>query len=391
MNRAAQIAWWVAQVEAPRTAVGVAAQSRRQPRSFGGLEEEPRARAARVAPLAKVPPAHEVIRGQTITGGRDEERSRSLPGSSAGGGGGGATSPCPSAPAPIAGGLSGGGQGAAGRARQLASGYQPAVVKVLSWAHGTVRATKTGQYAQREDVPLETHDGRMLTDREAVADEIKAWSVNFSKRAESQDVGAVRLSLRGVKDSEEGRETYEKAVAAGFAGHRYVYRLDTTELGELEARLVIALAGPAKERFRVRQERVGDREHGFARKRFDMASERKIKDRIHAATGVDTQAIDASPGMTNHGRKRATFLPIPASCTTFTTSATSLYASGISSSMVARLAARTRIPWASSSRGRLRGRASRLAWCRLSRRPAPWHDEPNVRVMAASVPTSTKE
>lgn len=307
MNRAAQIAWWVAQVEAARTAVGVAAQSRRQPRSFGGLEEEPRARAARVAPLAKVPPAHEVIRGQTITGGRDEERSRSLPGSSAGGGGGGATSPCPSAPAPIAGGLSGGGQGAAGRARQLASGYQPAVVKVLSWAHGTVRATKTGQYAQREDVPLETHDGRMLTDREAVADEIKAWSVNFSKRAESQDVGAVRLSLCGVKDSEEGRETYEKAVAAGFAGHRYVYQLDTTELGELEARLVIALAGPAKERFRVRQERVGDREHGFARKRFDMASERKIKDRIHAATGVDTQAIDASPGMTNHGRDGVTY------------------------------------------------------------------------------------
>jgi type IV secretory pathway VirD2 relaxase len=305
MNRAAQIAWWVAQVEAARTAVGVAAQSRRQPRPFGGLDEEPRRRAARVAPLAEAPPAHEV--GQTITGGRDEERSRSLPGSSAGGGGGGAFSPRPSAPAAIAGGLSGGGRGAAGRARQLASGYQPAVVKVLSWAHGTVRATKTGQYAQREDVPLETHDGRMLTDREAVADEIKAWSVNFSKRAESQDVGAVRLTLRGVKDNEEGRETYEKAIAAGFAGHRYAYRLDTTEAGELGARLVVALAGPAKERFRVREERVGDGENGFARKRFDMASEGKIKDRIHAATGIDAQAIDASPGMTNHGRNGVTY------------------------------------------------------------------------------------
>jgi hypothetical protein len=42
----------------------------------------------------------------------------------------------------------------------------------------------------------------MLTDREAVADEIKAWSINFSKRAESQDVGAVRLTLYGVKDTE---------------------------------------------------------------------------------------------------------------------------------------------------------------------------------------------
>jgi len=307
MNRAAQIAWWVAQVEAARTAVGAAAQSRRQPRSFGGLDEEPRRRSVRVAPLAKAPPAHEVIRGQTITGGRDEERSRSLPASSAGGGGGGGTSPRPAAPAPVAGDFGGGGKGAVGRARQLASGYQPAVIKVLSYAHGTVRATKTGQYALREDVPLETHDGRILTDREAVADEIKAWSVNFSKRAESQDVGAVRLTLHGVKDSEEGRETYEKAIAAGFVGHRYAYRLDTTASGELEARLVVALAGPPKERFRVRHDQAGGEEHGSARKHFDMASEARIKDRIHAATSVDTQAIDVSPGMTNHGRDGVTY------------------------------------------------------------------------------------
>lgn len=307
MNRAAQIAWWVAQVEAARTAVGAAAQSRRQPRAFGGLDEERRRRAARTAPLPKAPPADQVIRGQTITGGRDEERSRTLPASSAGGGGGGGTSPRPAARSPIAGGFGGAGQGAVGRARQLASGYQPAVIKVLSYAHGTVRVTKTGQYAQREDVPLETHDGRMLTDREAVADEIKVWSVNFSKRAESQDVGAVRLTLGGVKDSEEGRETYEKAIAAGFAGHRYAYRLDTTASGELEARLVIALAGPPKERFRVREDRAGDQESGFIRKRFDMASEGKIKDRIHAATGVDIQAIGVSPGMTNHGRNGVTY------------------------------------------------------------------------------------
>jgi type IV secretory pathway VirD2 relaxase len=307
MNRAAQIAWWVAQVEAIRTAVGAASQSRRQPRAFSGFDEEPRHRTARVAPLPKAPPADQVIRGQTITGRRDDERSRSLPATSAGGGSGGAAPARSAAQAPIAGGLSGAGQGAVGRARQLAAGYQPAVIKVLSYAHGTVRATKTGQYVQREDVPLETHDGRMLTDREAVADEIKVWSVNFSKRTESQDVGAVRLTLHGVKDTEEGRETYEKAIAAGFAGHCYAYRLDTTSSGEIEARLVVALAGPAKERFRIRQERVGDEERGFTRKRFDMASEGKIKDRIHAATAVGTHAIDVSPGMTNHGRSGVTY------------------------------------------------------------------------------------
>jgi hypothetical protein len=111
----------------------------------------------------------------------------------------------------------------------------------------------------------------MLTGREAVADEIKAWSVNFSKRAESQD------------------------------------RLEATASAELEARLVIALAGPPMERFRVREERVGDQEHGFNRMRFDMASERKIRDRIHAATGLETQSIGVSPGMTNHGRNGVTY------------------------------------------------------------------------------------
>jgi type IV secretory pathway VirD2 relaxase len=300
MSRAAQIAWWVAQVEAARTAVGAAAGSRRRPRDFSGIDEDSRGRAARVAPLSKAPPADYVIRGQTITGGHDEERSRSLPMSSAGGSGGGTASTRPAAQAPIAGGLGGAGQGAVGRARQLAAGYQPAVVKVLSYARGVTRATKTGQYVQREDVPLETHDGRMLTDREAVADEIKAWSANFSKRAESQDVGAVRLALRGVKGTEEGRETYEKAIAAGFAGHRYAYRLEATSSGDLEACLVIALAGTSKERFRVREERVGDQEHGFSQKRFDMASEGRIKDRIQA-TGVGREAIGVSPGMTNHG------------------------------------------------------------------------------------------
>jgi type IV secretory pathway VirD2 relaxase len=307
VNRASQIAWWVDQVEAARTAVGAAAQTRRQPRGFGVLEEEPRRRAARVAPLPKASPADQVIRGQTITGGRDEERSRLLPASSAGGGGSQGGAARPAAQSPIAGGLGGAGQGAVGRARQLAAGYQPAVIKVLSYAHGTVRATKTGQYAQREDVPLETHDGRMLTDPEAVADEIKAWSVNFSKRAESQDVGAVCLTLHGVKDTQEGRETYEKAIAGGFAGHRYAYRLDTTSSGEIEARLVVALAGPPKERFRVREESAGDKERVFNLKRFDMASEGKIKDRIDAATGLGAGRIDVFPGMTNHGRNGVSY------------------------------------------------------------------------------------
>jgi type IV secretory pathway VirD2 relaxase len=38
------------------------------------------------------------------------------------------------------------------------------VIKVVSYARGAARATATGQYVRREDVPLETHDRRVLAD-----------------------------------------------------------------------------------------------------------------------------------------------------------------------------------------------------------------------------------
>lgn len=83
-----------------------------------------------------------------------------------------------------------GGHGAVPRlAGQGAIYYQSAVAKVLPYARGVTYVAKTGWYVQREDVPFETYDGRMLTDRQAVADD---WSWSFSKRIESQDIGAVR-------------------------------------------------------------------------------------------------------------------------------------------------------------------------------------------------------
>lgn len=309
MNRPAQIAWWTDQVEATCERLAHARELRRQPHVSSPLDEEVRRGRGRAPAPSSGPAARDIIRGKTITGDRDAERARAMPPSAGGGGGGSGCAATPAARTnPIAaGGLAGsgagGGQGAAvGRARQLAAGYQPAVVKVVSYARGVARATATGQYVQREDVPLETHDGRMLGDRDAVAGEIQAWSSAFAKRAESQDVGAVRISLRGVADTPEGRATYEKAIEAGLSGHRYAYRLEATRTGELEAHVVVAMAGTAKERFRVREERVGEAGRGFARKRFDLASEARAKERIAGATGVSPDAITIAPGTTSHGR-----------------------------------------------------------------------------------------
>ncbi|HAO40188.1 MAG TPA: hypothetical protein DCR53_06435, partial [Afipia sp.] len=150
MNRDAQIAWWVELVEAARRAVSDAGETRRR-RSLG-LDDELRARRGRVAPLPKAPTAQEIIRGTTITGGRDEERTRLLPTSAGGGGGGGGTSaPSGSKPGQVAGGGGPGGGGAraagqgeaVGRARQLAAGYQPPRIQGVSYARGGARPAAT--------------------------------------------------------------------------------------------------------------------------------------------------------------------------------------------------------------------------------------------------------
>lgn len=308
MSRAAQITWWLEQVEVARRAVVQGREDRHRPRPAVALDDDVRARRARVAPLPKTPAAQDIIRGATITGERDEERARSLPQASGGGGGAGGQRGSPSQTPPIAGGMNGGGEGGAlGRARQLAAGYQPAVIKVVSYARGAARATATGQYVQREDVPLETHDGRVLTDREAVADEIKAWSTDFSKRAESQDVGAFRLKLERVADTADGRETYQKAIAAAFSGHRYAARLDVDDKGALEARVVAAMAGSGKERFRIREAQAADRDHEARPRRLDSVSDAAVRARIEAASGVGWEPVTVRPGTTSHGRDGVTY------------------------------------------------------------------------------------
>ncbi|AOO84985.1 relaxase/mobilization nuclease domain-containing protein [Bosea vaviloviae] len=284
---------WTETFRGARETIARGQAQRRQPAPIS-VQASERGQDFGRTPPSTMMGAHAILQGITITGGRDAERERRLDTVKAKGGGG-ALPARQAPPARIEG-------GALDRARRLATGYQPAVVKVISFAHGAARATATGQYVQRDDVALETHDGRILADREAVADEINQWSRAFETRKESQDVVAIRLKLHGVRDAPAGRETYERAIASGFAGHRHAFRLEPTSDGEFEARLVVAMAGAAKERFRVRDEQIGSEQDGFSQKRLDARSEAAIKARIEAAIGHPQHAMSVEPGTSRHGR-----------------------------------------------------------------------------------------
>jgi len=304
VSRSAQIAWWQGQVEAVRARIMSERDERRHPHARGSQDGSVPGQGRLRSPSSGRLPA---LASATIRDVQDAERRRGLPESprSRGGAmpspaqGGGATSR-------IDGDL-GGLSDIIARARQLAAGYQPAVIKVVSYAHGVARATATGRYVQREEIPLETHDGRLLADREDVAAEIKAWSGNFSQRAESQDVGVFRMTFPGTIDDPEAKVLAETAVVAAFAGHRHAVRIDADRGGGLEAHIVAAMAGQRKERFRIRETQAADERHEARPRRLDAHSTTAINQRVESATGLSPEQFELRPGATSHGENGVTY------------------------------------------------------------------------------------
>ncbi|MEK4031698.1 relaxase/mobilization nuclease domain-containing protein [Methylocystis sp. IM3] len=239
----------------------------------------------------------------TITGGEDEEKRRRLPQVSASGG----KPPRRSADVASSPAVIGRGAPLMSRARALAQGYQPAVVKVVSYAHGAARASATANYIDREDALLETQDGVELKGRRAINAEIAEWAKDFEPREESQDVAGVRFQIMGLKDTSVDRQTLETSLAAAFVGHRYAYRIEVLKDGAIEARAVVAFAGTLaegeavrRERFSVAERQVGAAE-GFEARVFAPKSDARMKARVEAATGIGQHRIALEPGAPGNG------------------------------------------------------------------------------------------
>ncbi|MBG0812375.1 relaxase/mobilization nuclease domain-containing protein [Methylosinus sp. H3A] len=301
----------------------------RAPSRSRPIREHSRASPADPNPLPHA--TDRALRGTTITGREDEEKRRSLPNAPHGG----------AAKAPRSSGAASSGRTEAflgrgaslqSRAGALAGGYRPAVVKVVSYAHGASRASATANYVDREDVHLESHDGLELKGREAINAEIAAWSKDFEQRAESQDVSSVRLGVIGLHDTAVDREALGKAMAAAFKGHSYAYRIEKLPGGAIEGRAVVAFAGTLgmrtetdwrdgvpfaktieeRERFTVTTRSIGDPENAFAERVFAPKSEARMKARIEEATGIGQHRLSIEPArraMVN----RASFTASPSS------------------------------------------------------------------------------
>ena len=245
-------------------------------------------------------------------------------------------------------------QGAAAgqnKSRLIAAGYQPAVVKVISYGHGGTRATAMAQYIQRDEAKLETHDGRILSDRAAVAEEFRHWAKSFENRRESDDVASFTLKVKGLKDVPEDRIKLAQAVEAGFRNHRFAYKItaltsasaistsaleaaDGSSFGELSAEVVASMAGfdvvAGREGWRTmgqgqepgglaqkakepnRSEKINHRFHlsdarSAGPRALSKPTSQRIVERIHQATDFERDSIRIGVHSASHGEQGAVF------------------------------------------------------------------------------------
>lgn len=184
----------------------------------------------------------------------------------------------------------------AGNAK-LAAGHQPVVIKVVSYAGGAGRAGATAKYIQRDEVVLETHDSELLSNHDAVENEIAHWSEHFETRKPSQDVVTLGFVLPGESDSEEAREALAEALSVMFEGHKFASRFEQGKAGApLRVTAVVVMSGEG-ERFKIAEQGGIRRLAADTRKVFAARLEEA------GLSHVQLETI-SKPG---HGREGASF------------------------------------------------------------------------------------
>ena len=187
----------------------------------------------------------------------------------------------------------------------VGAGYQPAVLKVISYGHGVTRAGAMAAYVHRDVAALETHDGRMLDSREEATEEMRRWSNDFEKRKPSNDVATFTIRIDSLGQGDDDAEQLRVAVASSFAGHSHAYRVEIDGNGRPSARVVTSLAGRSpetgSERIFVSEGRSRD-DGRLARKSAEL-----LKQRLANAVGVETKAVHLAVNSPSHGKNGVLF------------------------------------------------------------------------------------
>ncbi|MDE1994979.1 MAG: hypothetical protein KGI75_20925, partial [Rhizobiaceae bacterium] len=166
--------------------------------------------------------------------------------------------------------------GAVGGRVALASGSQPAVVKLVSFAAGRARVSKLLTYQSRGgELAVENEAGVTSEGRDWIGQLADEWS-EADGREPSKDV--LRLSMTVDASRFADNEAVGEALKTALAGHRIAWRSAETDAGEARA---IELVVSAARRRQPGEEKAG-------RIYDNRKSLHALDDRLTAAFGPDT-------------------------------------------------------------------------------------------------------
>lgn len=157
--------------------------------------------------------------------------------------GGGASSPWPAGSAALA-------RPMATRLEAVASGSQPAVVKMASYGGGARVGAMVNYVSRDGEVTVETETGERLSGREELSRLRDEWSEFFQNRNESRDLAGFSVEIEATEGMADAalHEHVRRVLSDGFGDRSYAYAVSRRVDGGIEASGVLVLRDKAGER-----------------------------------------------------------------------------------------------------------------------------------------------
>ena len=107
-----------------------------------------------------------------------------------------------------------------------ARGIPQAVVKVISYGHGSKGVGRTIDYISRKgELPLETETGDIVQGRKDQKELVRTWSRDFDRRKTSRDAVHIAFSMPKGSNPEALRRAVRTVLSRSFSGHESVFAI----------------------------------------------------------------------------------------------------------------------------------------------------------------------
>lgn len=134
------------------------------------------------------------------------------------------------------------------RMEGLASGSQPAVVKMASYGGGSRLASMVNYVSREGELKLENHLGQEISGRDELREIRSDWQNLMSNRTESRDIAGFSLEISGYDASCNHDDLAVEALTAGLGDRHFVYSVEPNRKGGLTVSGVAVLRNSAGER-----------------------------------------------------------------------------------------------------------------------------------------------